>query len=93
MSKSIISNTKQCYICGNPQNIHKHHVFYGSSNRSNSEKYGCWIYLCAPHHNMSDMGIHFDKELDLEIKKNCQREFERIYDHDTFLKVFGKSYI
>ena len=42
---------------------------------------------------MSDMGIHFDKELDLEIKKNCQREFERIYDHDTFLKVFGKSYI
>lgn len=62
------------------------------SNRKNAEKYGLWIYLCAYHHNMSDKGVHFDKELDLSLKKLAQERWESEYgDREQFRQVFGKS--
>lgn len=89
---SIISNDRQCYVCGTRMNLHKHHIFYGTGNRKLSEKYGCWIYLCAYHHNMSDKGVHFNKKLDNELKSLCQREFEKRYK-ENFLTVFGRNFI
>ena len=68
-------------------------VFYGTANRKLSEKYGCWIYLCAYHHNMSDEGIHFNKELDLKIKKLCQEVFEQNGSREEFMRIFGKNYL
>lgn len=68
-------------------------VFYGTANRKLSEKYGCWIYLCAYHHNFSDEGIHFNKELDLKIKKLCQEEFEKNGSREEFMRIFGKNYL
>ena len=93
MSKSIISNDKMCLVCGFPQ-VHKHHIFYGTSNRKQSEKYGCWVYLCERHHNMSNEGVHFDKALDIKLKKFCQEKWEAKYgDREQFINVFGKSYL
>lgn len=93
MSMSILSNERKCYICGNPYGLHKHHIFGGVANRKLSEKYGCWIYLCAYHHNMSDDGIHFNKELDTRIKEECQKEFEKYESREDFRRIFGKSYL
>lgn len=91
MSKSIIQNERECYVCKATQNLHRHHI-YGASNRKHSEKYGLWVYLCAYHHNMSDKGVHFDKELDLSLKKLAQERWESEYgDREQFRKVFGKS--
>lgn len=90
--KSIISNEKRCLVCGTTYNIHKHHVFFGA-NRKNSEKYGCWVYLCGRHHNLSSEGVHFNIALNLEIKRMTQRKFEELYSHEEFIKIFGKSYI
>jgi hypothetical protein len=94
MSKSIISNERQCVVCGLTTNIHKHHIFYGTANRQNSEKYGCWCYLCARHHNMSQYGVHADNLLDLKLKQMCQDTFERqVGTREQFTEIFGRSYL
>lgn len=93
MSQSIISNEKRCLVCGTQENLHKHHIFYGS-NRQRSEKDGCCVYLCAKHHNMSDHGIHFDHELDIQVKRLCQRIWETKFgDRQDFIKAYGRSWL
>lgn len=90
--RSIISNEKECYVCHTTFNLHKHHIYFGA-NRNNSEKYGCWCYLCARHHNMSNEGVHYNLALNLELKRLAQSKFEEIYSHEDFIRVFGKSYL
>lgn len=92
--KSIISNDRACWVCGSVRDLHKHHVF-GGANRNLSETYGCWLYLCAHHHNMSNQGIHFDPQLDALVKKTTQRRWMTFYgkNKDDFIRVFGRSYI
>jgi hypothetical protein len=68
-------------------------VFYGTANRKKSEEFGCWVYLCAGHHNMTDYSVHFNKELDLKLKKECQKEFEKYGSREDFRRIFGKSYL
>lgn len=99
MAKSILQEEQECYVCHTTNNLHKHHIF-GGANRVISEKQGCWVYLCAMHHNMSDRGVHFDKELDLHLKEECQRRWEKMYEpyfrEETrmqFVKLFGRSWI
>lgn len=94
MSKSLISDEKFCLICGTPLNIHKHHIFGGTGRRKLSEKYGCWCYLCARHHNMSNEGVHFKKEFDLKLKQQCQKAWEyQIGTREQFIMLFGRNYL
>lgn len=92
MSKSILQSEKECYITGSTEGLHKHHIFF-SYNRKNSEKYGCWVWLRADWHNMSDYGVHFNKELDLRLKRECQERFEAIHGHEMFMQIFGRNYL
>lgn len=92
--KSILSDDKQCWVCGSTQDLLRHHIFYGVSNRPLSEKYGCTVYLCAHHHNMSNEGVHFNHDLDLLLKMTTQREWEKRYgNREDFIKTFGRSYL
>lgn len=79
----------------NTNNLHKHHIFGGTANRKLSEEDGMWIWLRADWHNMSDYGVHFNKELDLKLKRIAQKRWQEYY-HKTkedFIKKYGKSYI
>lgn len=92
--QSILSDDTVCLVCGTPLNLHKHHVYGGIGRRNLSEQYGCWCYLCAAHHNMSKHGIHYNVDLDLMVKAECQRRWEdRFGSRDKFIEIFGKSYI
>ena len=95
MGTSIICNKKECFKCHTTYNIHRHHIYYGSANRKKSEEDGCWIYLCGRHHNLSNDGIHFNKEFDLKIKKLTQGIWLKTYNKTTeeFIKRFGRSYL
>lgn len=94
VSKSIISNEKQCLVCGRQRGLHKHHIFYGTANRRISEIDGCWCYLCAKHHNMSNYAVHFEKKLDLALKEYCQKKWEERYgSREDFIKRYGRNYI
>lgn len=95
MSNSILSNEKECYCCATTLNLHRHHIFYGMANRKLSEKDGCWVYLCASHHNMGTYGVHNgNRRLDVLLKKECQERWEAIYGtREEFIKRYGKSYL
>ena len=90
--ESVIQKEKECYVCGTTYNLHSHHIWGGTSNRKQSEKYGLKVYLCAHHHNMSNEGVHFNKSLDNHLKALAQRYFEENYGtREDFRQVFGKS--
>ena len=94
MSKSLLSTERVCYVCGTPFDLHKHHIFYGAGRRRTSEKWGCWVYLCARHHNMSNMGVHFNKHLDTLLKQECQEAWQTAHGTtEDFIKVFGRNYL
>ena len=94
MSKSIISNIRECYFCRRTQNLNKHHIFFGTANRRLSEEDGCWVYLCTEHHTMTNQSVHRNIDVDLRLKRECQKEWEGIYgDREQFIKRYGKSYL
>lgn len=79
----------RCYVTGYQGPCDLHHVYAGS-NRTNSDRWGCWVWLRHDVH----MRLHDqDKELDRRIRRECQEAFEEKYDRATFMKVFGKSYL
>ncbi len=83
----------RCYITGfdkSMADIHIHHIF-DAANKANSEKYHFIVPLRADYHNMSDHGIHFDREMDLRFKKKCQDYWLKHYGtKEEFIAVFGK---
>lgn len=95
MSKSILQDKKECYITKSTYNLHKHHVFEGTANRKLSEEDGLWLYLRADYHNMSDYGVHFNKELDTKLKKMAQKAWQEYYGKtkEDFIKRYGKNYL
>lgn len=88
---SIVSKSKCCWVCGSPY-VHLHHIFFGA-NRKNSDKNGLTVYLCPEHHNMSNEGVHFNKDLDLKLKHTAQRAYEKTHTRDEFMKLIGKNYL
>ena len=95
MSKSIIQNNKECYICESTNTLHEHHIFFGK-NRKLAEKYGLKVYLCWEHHE-GTYGVHGREghALDLKLKKIAQTLFMKVYSatKEEFISKFGKSYI
>lgn len=81
-----------CIICGSPY-VEHHHVFFGTANRKVSDKYGYIVELCHYHHNEPPMGVHFNKEFDLMLKQQCQRDFEKNHTRAQFIKEFGRSWL
>lgn len=91
--KSIIQDEKECFVCGTTLNLQDHHIIYGTANRKNSEKYGLKVWLCQEHHT-GGTGVHFNKDLNLHLKKLAQEQFEaRFGGKEAFIRVFGKSYL
>lgn len=93
MSRSILDNVRECYITRQTQGLHKHHIFFGTGQRELSEEWGCWCYLTGSLHNQSNEGVHFNRRLDLQLKRDCQYAFEMLYGHDKFMEVFGRNYL
>ncbi len=82
-----------CYVCGNTH-VHAHHCIPGTANRKKSEKYGLKIYLCPYHHNMSDEGVHFNRNFDMSVRKLAQSKFEEHYGtREDFIREFGRNYL
>lgn len=90
--KSIIQDEKECFVCKITYGLHEHHCFEGTGRRKQSEQYGLKIWLCGRHHNLSNEGVYFNKELDLQIKRIAQKKFEETYKDLDFIKIFGRNY-
>ena len=65
----IVDNFNRCLVCGSYIGINKHEIYFGRKHRDLSIKYGLVVPLCGRHHNKSNDGVHFNRKLDLELKK------------------------
>ncbi len=91
---SLIQKGRYCYVCGSENALHLHHIFYGNSNRKLSDEDGAFCYLCYMHHNGGNYGVHFNKELDLYLKKECQTAWEnKLGNREDFIRRYGKSWL
>lgn len=90
---SILQDKKECYICKTTQGLHSHHIYGGVANRKISEQNGFKVWLCGKHHNLSNEGVHFNRELDLYLKRTCQEKFEQTHSRNDFYKLIGRNYI
>ena len=73
----------------------RHEVFFGSKNRKKSIEDGLVVFLTPEMHNMSDKGVHFNKEFDNYLKKIAQRTWQKYYNksEQDFIKRYGRSYL
>ena len=94
MSKSILQTEKVCYITGQTNNLHKHHIYAGG-RRKISEREGFWVYLAPWLHNQSDEGVHGKNghELDLMLKRHCQMAYEKEHSREEFMNLIGRNYL
>lgn len=82
MAKSIMQDTKECYLCRrwyNCRTLHTlelHHIFPGWANRSISDRLGLTVWLCHRHHNEPPLGVHFN----LTTRYALEADARRIYD-------------
>lgn len=67
-----------CLICGAPREA-IHHGIEGTANRAKSDKWKLIMPLCARHHNMSDMSVHGNREMQVMSHVISQLAFEREY--------------
>lgn len=89
----VQNNLTECLVCCTTRNIHIHHVFFGTANRKQSDKYGCIVALCQEHHT-GNSGVHHNKELDTYIKQLAQKQFESQHGtREDFMQAFGKNYL
>lgn len=92
MGKSImVKSLDWCYICGRPREA-IHHIFYGTGNRKISDKNGFVVPLCASCHTGQN-GVHFNRELDLELKRRCERKFLETHRLAEFMTLIGRNYL
>ena len=90
--KSIIQRKKECFICRTNYDVettnelHEHHIFEGTAK---SEKYDLKIWLCN-RHPITDprYSIHYQKQLDVELKQLAQKKFEEYHSREEFIKHF-----
>lgn len=82
---SILTNDlEHCYLCGkSPVDIHE---IYGGANRKTSMLNGFCVPLCRQHHREITDNNGF------ELKKLCQKEYEKTHTREDFIFIIGKSY-
>lgn len=91
---SLLTNDmSKCYLSGTTKDIHIHEVFYGSANRQKSIEYGCCVPLTASLHILGNNSVHFNKALDMRLKREMQVAFENKYSHEKFMEIFGRNYL
>ena len=89
MKRSIMQTEKKCFITGATEELDKHHCFHGPRRKA-AEKWGCWVWLRHDLH----MDLHSrNSALDKMLMRTCQEKFEELHGHETFMRVFGKSWL
>lgn len=91
----LVPYLNKCYICGSENHIALHEVFYGTANRKKSKEDGMILPLCSLHHNMSNVAVHNNHDLDLKFKQMAQQKWMSYYNKSTkdFIKRFGQNYL
>lgn len=92
---SILQSTKACYITGDTERLHEHHIFFGNPLRQISEMNGFKVWLRWDWHNGANYGVHGEdgRSLDLQLKRECQSKYEETHSRAEFMSIIGKNYL
>lgn len=91
---SIMQSEEKCFVTkAQGIKLDRHEIYFGTANRKISKRNGFWVYLIPELHNMTSIGVHFNREFDLQLKASCQREFEKTHSREEFRELIGKSYL
>ena len=73
----------------------RHEAFFGVRNRQKSIDDGLVVFLTPELHNMSNKGVHFNREFDLMIKREAEKRWLEYYhkDIEDFIKKYGRNYL
>ncbi len=95
MTKTILQEKKECLICKATGRLHLHHVFEGTGRRQVSDREGLTVWLCPHHHNSSNNSVHYNKKLDLKLKKWAEQKWLDYNNKtiDDFIKIIGRNYL
>ncbi len=98
--ESIVSNEKYCYLCMhkygvvNARQLHKHHCFHGTANRTLAESDGLFISVCLNCHEIDRDAIHNDHETDLFVMQQAQKAYEeKLGSREQFIVRYGKNFL
>lgn len=98
--KSIIQKQKYCYLCDalhgewNERSLEEHHIFAGTANRRQSEKYGLKVYLCQDHHRDGKEAAHRSRKSAQLLHEIGQTAFETQHgSRQAFMNIFGRNYL
>ena len=92
---SIINTRKGvCYWCGRVGTTECHHIFRGK-NRKRADADGLVVHLCHFCHNEPPHGVHYNKALDIHLKRMGQRLWMARYDKtvEDFIMAYGRNYL
>ena len=92
--KSIMQDSKRCFVTGAVSGLDCHHIYFGNPNRRISDEQGFWVWLRHDIH----MKLHSRQKpfhmLDTQLKMQCQMEFEgRGGKRAEFMRLIGRSYL
>ena len=94
--ESLLSNKKECYVCGTQISLHKHHTMKGIRNRKKADQDGLWVYLCYNHHE-GTYGVHGKEghKLDMKIIKESQKVWMNHFNKtkEDFIRKYGRNYL
>lgn len=93
---SIMQAEKRCYLTGyEGDGLDCHHIFFGSGNRRISDENGFWVWLRHDMHiqNSYNQTPHNDKDVDLMLKRECQKKFEETHSREEFMELVGRNYL
>ena len=91
---SIMQKKKECYIRHTTYPLHLHHIYPGNGRRRICDLYGFWCWLSPELHNVGINALHNgNTSLDMFLRCQCQREFERYHSREEFIRIIGGSYL
>lgn len=93
MRDSILQSSRECWFCGRVDGLERHHIYGGNPNRRISETNGFVVWLCHDHHNEPPYGVHFNREMSLALKRECQTAFEKTHSREEFMRLIGRNYL
>ena len=95
--------TEKCIMYDNPplwrnyrfNGSHRHEIFFGTRNRQKSIKDGLVVFLTPEMHNMSNKGVHYNKEFRDYMQKEGQKVWMNHYNKtpEDFIDEYGKNYL
>lgn len=94
MEKCIMNDNPPYWRNFRFQGSHRHEIFFGK-NRKKSIEDGLVVFLEPKLHNMSNLGVHFNKEFDKTLKEAGQMIWMTYYNKtsEDFRKRYGRNYL